>query len=52
MDEGDLHLTPDMKALSIHIPSAGPLPKELREDSYRRAKAFFAEKERKVHNFF
>ncbi len=39
----NIHLTPDMKALSIHIPSAGPLTKELREDSYSRAKEFFAD---------
>lgn len=38
----NIHLTPDMKALSIHIPSSGPLTKELREDSYKRAKEFFA----------
>ncbi|MBR3967509.1 MAG: DUF5596 domain-containing protein [Clostridia bacterium] len=37
----NVHLTPDMKAISIHIPSSGPLTKELREDSYRRAKEFF-----------
>ncbi len=41
-DDGAIHLTPDMKALSIHIPSSGPLTKELREDSYKRAKEFFA----------
>ncbi|MBR3966927.1 MAG: hypothetical protein IKJ91_07645 [Clostridia bacterium] len=38
----NIHLTPDMKALSIHIPSSGPLTKELREESYRMAKEFFA----------
>ena len=41
-DDGAIHLTPDMKALSIHIPSSGPLTKELRIDSYKRAKEFFA----------
>lgn len=39
----EIGLTPDMKALYIHIPSCGPLTKELREDSYDRAKEFFAD---------
>lgn len=42
-DGEEIRLNPDMKALYIHIPSAGPLTKELREDSYSRAKEFFAD---------
>lgn len=41
--DGNVSLTPDMKALSIHIPSSGPLTKDLRIDSYSRAKKFFAD---------
>lgn len=37
----NIHLTPDMKALAVHIPSSGPLTKELCEDSYSRAMEFF-----------
>lgn len=42
-DDGELHITPDTRALWIHIPSAGPLTKELRQDSYRRAREFFSD---------
>lgn len=41
-DEKNIHLTPDMKAVSVHIPGGGlPLTKDVREASYARAKEFF-----------
>lgn len=40
-EEKNIHLTPDMKAVSVHIPGGLPLTKDLREESYRRAKEFF-----------
>lgn len=40
---GGVTAHPGDTVLRIHIPSAGPLTKELRDDSYRRAYEFFKE---------
>lgn len=39
--KGDIEVKPGDTVYSVHIPSSGPLTRELREDSYAQAKEFF-----------
>ncbi len=41
---GDITLTPDDTVIYTHIPSSGPLTRELRMDAYKKAFKFFGKK--------